>query len=310
MDRLSQMPNEILLMILSHVPSMSDFRRVANLSRGLNNTLGRELYLEFGRRFDWLPLFVGAMRGDIKLLERCLDYGAPIDQVCTSDQVCQITLFSTSDKIDCWNLVYQFHRPIHTAIAHRQLDTVRWLLAHDADPGRPGYLRIPGDSFSTPLMWCLGMFESQLRMKDEVIRPIDFEIFRILLEAKAGPNVNDIKFGYPLCRVFSSYFAYNRYSFVYLSILLKYGADSKQLCMYRHVDHVCSLDSSHLKFQPQPNTNCIQHVNQARAKWWNEYLMVVKTSKDIQDLLSIEEFTLGVQCLSTIRDLQIIAESR
>ncbi|KAH7002390.1 hypothetical protein EDB80DRAFT_685557 [Ilyonectria destructans] len=84
----------------------------------------RELYLEFGRKFDWLPLFVGAMRGDIKLLERCLDLGSPIDQVCTSDQV-RYTIYEwNSDMIDCWNFVYMFHRPIHMAITHRQLDTV------------------------------------------------------------------------------------------------------------------------------------------------------------------------------------------
>lgn len=310
MDRLSEMPNEILLMILSHVPSMSDFRRVANLSRRFHNRFGQELYLEFGRKFDWLPLFVGAMRGDIKLLERCLGHGAPIDQVCTSDQVCYTTPFSTSDKIDCWNLVYPFHRPIHMAITHRQLDTVRWLLAHDADPGRPGYLRAPGDSFSTPLMWSLHVFGGLVTADSGDIIPINFEIFRTLLEAGADPNANDIEFGYPLCRLFCSYFAYHRFSFVYFAILLKYGAESKQLCRHRHVDHTCSLDSSHFKFQPKPNTTCKQYVNRARAKWWHEYLMFVKKSKGIRDLLSIEEFTLGLQCLSTIRDLQIIAESK
>lgn len=256
-DRLSQLPNEILLMILSHLPSMSDFRSVANLSWRFTRRFGPELYLEFGRKFDWLPLFVGAMRGDINLLERCLKLDAPIDQIATSDRICQTSVGWFYDPTDWWEFVYVFNRPIHTAIEHRQLGTVRWLLKHGADPGRPGYLKSQGDSSSTPLMWCLCLFEHRIKSGILDIIPVTFEIFRALLEAKADPNVNDINLGHPLRKVLSEWFIHHRLGFVYLAILLKYGADPKQLCKHRHVDHTCSLDSSRIKSQPEPDTNCV-----------------------------------------------------
>ncbi|KAL6415611.1 hypothetical protein AUP68_02177 [Ilyonectria robusta] len=117
LNRFYDLPVELLFSLVPYLHSLRDLKNLASLSRVFHHIFGKELYKECRRRLDSLPLFIGAMRGDIELLGYFLKYGQTIDPIWTDEKIPNLVF------------VYPNHRPIHVAIEHWQDDTVNWLLA-------------------------------------------------------------------------------------------------------------------------------------------------------------------------------------
>lgn len=111
-DRISSLPDEMLLQLLPHLYSMADVVNLVKVSKRFSRSLSGEVYRE-SWRINWLPLFVGAQLGSIKMLERCLEVNAPVDQ-------------EWHDGSICWDMkMYRSCRPIHVAIQNRQVEAVK-----------------------------------------------------------------------------------------------------------------------------------------------------------------------------------------
>ncbi|KAF4464589.1 hypothetical protein FALBO_8583 [Fusarium albosuccineum] len=120
MDRLSALPTEILILILSFLWPLTDGHNFLLASKRFYNYLISDLWKEYGRQANWYPLFAAARRGNIPLMQKCLDAGAKVDT--------------------CWNSrhlsfgISVNQRPLRGAIFFAQLEAVEWLLDHGADP--------------------------------------------------------------------------------------------------------------------------------------------------------------------------------
>lgn len=237
MDRISLLPNEILVKIFQHIDSVWEMRDFVNVSWRFHQTFNVELYLTCGRLFNWLPLFVGAQRGDIRLLKVCLGLKAPLDTTWQGDQM--------------WSHVsiYPFYRPLVTAVEYGQVSAVTWLLSKKADPngGANSF-----DVDKTPLKACLQICSRDAPSQDikhsnerELAR---YQIFRALLASGANPNPGIIGGYSPLREALRQ--VHERLGLgggiPYLALLLKGGADSSRLCKLWPRPHVCWLHPSTL----------------------------------------------------------------
>ncbi|UPK94763.1 hypothetical protein LCI18_005698 [Fusarium solani-melongenae] len=137
-DLLCRLPREILLKVLSNLSPSDGGCSLVMASKFFYHTLILDLYREAGRQLSWLPLFVGAIDGNLRTLQACLKAGAPIDHQWKGNHL-------TSE----WNFTHG-SRPLHVAIDYVQLRSVRWLIAKGAYPWRT-----QGDSRLSPqiLAW-------------------------------------------------------------------------------------------------------------------------------------------------------------
>ncbi|KAH7159562.1 hypothetical protein B0J13DRAFT_616375 [Dactylonectria estremocensis] len=119
---LSAMPAMILRSIFTKLDSINTMRNMASVSCRLNKELRDELYAECGWWLNWLPLFLAAQSGDIRLIHRCMELGAPVNALWAY----------RSAKGNRFMAVFAF--PLDAAIEHNQVGAVRWLLRYDAQP--------------------------------------------------------------------------------------------------------------------------------------------------------------------------------
>lgn len=87
MNRLYDLPIDVLVSLPPYLHSFQDIKILASVSRVFHNIFGRELYKECRRRLDFLPLFICAMYGDIKLLRYFLKYDQPMDAIWTDKEI-------------------------------------------------------------------------------------------------------------------------------------------------------------------------------------------------------------------------------
>lgn len=272
MDQISLVPNEILLIILEHLDSARDIKNLANASRRFHRALGVELYLVCGRRFNWLPLFIGAERGDIRLLEYCLQLEAPVDTLWICDG-------------------YPTYRPLLTAVLAGHPSAVTCLLSHKANPNGL-VLQGINPEFRTPLHGCID---------SHPYLPAQPQIFRALLASGANQHSGDPCI---LTKAFS--LAYNGSGVQYLSLLLAYKADSSRLCERKNRPHYCYLHPSRLGskiedkerrvFCKPPNTGRgVEKVDRA--------IKQMENCQITREFLSDSEFAVGRNCLITVRRL-------
>ncbi|EEU44831.1 uncharacterized protein NECHADRAFT_84974 [Fusarium vanettenii 77-13-4] len=132
-DPLSLLPRKILLKVLSHLSPVNGGCSLVLTSRFLYQTLILDLYRETGRQMSWLPIFVGALDGNLLTLQACLRAGAPIDHQWEGNHLRSGWRFSR--RI----------RPLHVAVDYAQISSVRWLLDKGANPEVA-----PGDERSSP----------------------------------------------------------------------------------------------------------------------------------------------------------------
>lgn len=216
-DRISSLPDEMLLHLLPHLHSMTDVRNLVNVSKRFSRSLSGQVYKE-SSRINWLPLFLGARSGSIEMLERCKKAQVPLDQ-------------EWFDGSICWDMkIYRFCRPIHVAIKNRQVEAVKWLLENKADPGLPGY-----ESYQYPspleIAMSITLKESAVGLGDSEkttrIELANATIFRALIAAKADPNVRDTQCEFLLRRAL---LIRSPWGVSYFSLLLEHGANPNQLC--------------------------------------------------------------------------------
>lgn len=222
MDRLSTLPTELHLSIFSYLDSMDDMRNLANTSRLFYILFDEELYKESGRRFSWLPLFIGAQKGDIKLLERCQQAGAPLD---TTWQ-----LTNTYVDID----FSQHCRPIHVAVQYRKLVAVNWFLELKNNDNGYDYITERGD-FKSPLEWALhssgidAKIEKWSVARRQKAGLVNTRIFEALLEKSAHPKDKIAEYGHLLRRVMSVDTRV-RHGIPFLTLLVQKGVNLNVLC--------------------------------------------------------------------------------
>lgn len=216
-DRISSLPDQMLVYLLPHLHSMADVVNLVKVSKRFYRSLSGEVYRE-SWRINWLPLFLGAQSGSIKMLERCLEVNAPLDQ-------------EWYDTSICWDMkIPRFCRPIHLAIKNRQVEAVKWLLEKKADPGLPGY---DPYLYPSPLEIAMSMTlkESAVGLRDSKKRArIELDnatMFQALIAAKADPNVIDTKCDLLLRRAM---IVRSPTGVSYFALLLKGGANPNQLC--------------------------------------------------------------------------------
>ncbi|RMJ19690.1 hypothetical protein CDV36_000695 [Fusarium kuroshium] len=192
-DVLSILPCEILLKILSNLSPVDGGYSLVATSRFLYRTLILDLYREAGRQLSWLPLFVGAMDGNLLTLETCLKAGAPIDYQWEANHL-------TSG----WRF-HDWARPLHVAIEHVHMGSVKWLLDKGANPGQTkeekvsrcyapprvvagliaGKPEIPRYAANKQTLWWRGRnftTPNQAELKQE-----SQEIYQVLVEAAGEP---------------------------------------------------------------------------------------------------------------------------
>lgn len=74
-DRLPGLPNEILLEIFPHMLTWIDSLNLSKASRRYYKPLLWQLYKES----DWYSLYIAVRTGNIATLDRCHEFGAPLD---------------------------------------------------------------------------------------------------------------------------------------------------------------------------------------------------------------------------------------
>ena len=176
-----------------------------------------------------IPVFWAAHKGSISLLNRCQQYGSPIDDRWPDDSTLR------------WKSRLQpDNRPLHTAIQHLQAGPVEWLLAHGADPNEP-FNSTEDHGCTSPLQLVLSWGrppnsfsqDAQIRhwsktsKKDWESSGRKYRILRALLKAGADPN-DKLRFSRgPLGRAWTSGAIPG---IPMMELLLEYGADPDQLC--------------------------------------------------------------------------------
>ncbi|KAH6962080.1 hypothetical protein BKA56DRAFT_679618 [Ilyonectria sp. MPI-CAGE-AT-0026] len=232
-DRLSILPAELHLSIFSYLDSIDDMRNIANTSRRLNLSLDKQLYKESGRRINWLPLFIGAQKGDIKLLERCEKAGAPMDKTWQLTHTYLDVDFS------------QHCRPIHVAIEYRRVAAVKWIIKKYPDFAKgPDYTNTYG-YFKSPLETAMRTSRVDIGFKTwSLARRQKAEwnnkrILKALLKRGADPNVKIAKYVHPLRLAFSVDDDILRPGIPYLTLLGGKGANLNAFCTCRQQ---CSLN--------------------------------------------------------------------
>lgn len=300
MDRISLLPNEILLNILRHINLISDIRAFANISRRFHQALNVELYLRCGRLHNWLPLFVGAQRGDIRLLEVCFDLGAPLNTIWQGDQM--------------WSHVsiYPFHQPLVTAVEYGQVSAVMWLLSKKVN------LNGGANSFDvdiTPLKACLQISSMDASSQDtkrsnerELAR---YQIFRALLARGANVNPGNVEVFSPLREVLRQVHEGLGLGggIPYLALLLEGKADPSRLCKLRSRPHVCWLDPSTLgsRCERHEEYYCLEDSLNLLPEHINIIVQRMEECETNRDLLLPDQFQKVRQFFFTLR---FVAEER
>ncbi|KAH7182044.1 hypothetical protein DER46DRAFT_492211 [Fusarium sp. MPI-SDFR-AT-0072] len=175
---LERLPQEILL----HINKLLIFRhasRLARTSKFLYRILNKDLYKLAGKHDHWYPLYVAAATSNIATFERCLEFGAVID----SHWPLNSTLtFGHGQRL----FLSLGWRPLRQAISSRQVEAVKWLVKHGADPD---------ETFAEAVL--LGLREAPLALAFrrgygslENVMPIRSILFA-LLEAGAGLDYID-----------------------------------------------------------------------------------------------------------------------
>lgn len=207
--------------------------------------------------------------------------------------------------------VYPFYRPLQTAVKHRQVSAVTWLLLQNADPN--GGVDVNSlDAHQTPLKACLQFCSRDLPSQDikrgnerELAR---YQIFRALLERGANPNLAKLK-GDSLLRE-----AYRQVykglgvgrGIPYLALLLKHEADSSRLCIFTDIPHDCYLRRSRLGLR-------VEHHDELWCSEGSLFLdpmeldIIIQEMEDCQinrDLLSADEFQRVRNFFITVRHLR------
>lgn len=225
------MPTEILLRFYSHLDSIDNMRNLVNTSRRLNFSLDNELYKESGRRINWLPLFIGAQKGDIKLLERCERAGAPLDTTWQLTHTYPDVNFS------------KFCRPIHLAVEYRKPVVVKWLLEQDTGANGSDYITECGHFKSllelamrtSPVDAGVEQWSLARRQKAGLDNK---RIFEALLEKGADPKGKIAEYGH-LLRLAFSHDNGIRHGIPFLTLLVQKGVNLNVLCQCK--DH-CTLN--------------------------------------------------------------------
>jgi len=78
-DRLSILPDKLLLQIFSHFVEFAHCLNLIKRSKRFYNSLLPELYKQTGRIHGWYPLYAAARTGNVAALERCYEFSAPLD---------------------------------------------------------------------------------------------------------------------------------------------------------------------------------------------------------------------------------------
>ncbi|KAF4949413.1 hypothetical protein FGADI_8926 [Fusarium gaditjirri] len=123
---LERLPQEILL----HINKLLIFRHASHLARTSNflyQILNKELYKLAGKHDNWYPLYIAAATSNIATFERCLEFGAVIDSHWPLNS--SLT-FGHGQRL----YLSLGWRPLRQAISSRQVEAVKWLLRHEADP--------------------------------------------------------------------------------------------------------------------------------------------------------------------------------
>lgn len=150
-DRLSSLPNEILLAISSHLPTWIDSLNFSKASKRYHDPLLCQLYKES----DWYPFYIAVQSGNIATLDRCHEFGVPVDR--------PFELMRYDG--------YDGTRPLIFAIRHYQPAVVEWLLDHNADPSDPDIFQVAPSRWEalSPLEIARGLHESTMIPEEEVL---------------------------------------------------------------------------------------------------------------------------------------------
>ncbi|KAF5644927.1 hypothetical protein F52700_2408 [Fusarium sp. NRRL 52700] len=111
-SKLCQLPPKVLFDVVGSTNDYSDKVNLSKTCRKLYDMLILHIYSDAGRRLKWRHMLEAAEDGNCRTLARCLEAGAPVDY---------------REPEDCV-------RPLQMAIAFCRPLTVKWLLAHGANP--------------------------------------------------------------------------------------------------------------------------------------------------------------------------------
>ncbi|KAG5758020.1 hypothetical protein H9Q72_013841 [Fusarium xylarioides] len=111
-SKLCSLPPKVLINILRHASDYPDQMNLSRACRKLYDMLILHIYADAGKQLEWRHMFEAAEDGNCRTLARCLEAGAPVDYRGQEDCV----------------------RPLQMAIAFCRPLTVKWLLAHGANP--------------------------------------------------------------------------------------------------------------------------------------------------------------------------------
>jgi hypothetical protein len=125
-NRIALLSNEILLMIISNL-SLVSIKNIASTCNTFYVKLLPELYHRASKQDLHLYPFLHGVNGNIKTLERCLDFGMSPNQCLRISYADDIV---DEDKAIFW----QYSRPLCEATKILNLDAIEWLLARGADP--------------------------------------------------------------------------------------------------------------------------------------------------------------------------------
>ncbi|WAO93509.1 Hypothetical protein NCS54_01105900 [Fusarium falciforme] len=126
-DRLSILPQEILLEIFSVLPAFRDKGCFVLTSRYLHQIFDKYLYESAGATLSWLPVFLAARQGNIANLEKCEEFNAPAN-------ISWNRKHSSKACVD--PEIRHGASPLDEAIMNLQVRVVEWFLARGTSPNR------------------------------------------------------------------------------------------------------------------------------------------------------------------------------
>ncbi|RSL48994.1 hypothetical protein CEP54_012646 [Fusarium duplospermum] len=126
-DRLSTLPQEMLLEIFHVLPTFKDKGCFVLTSKYLHQISNKYLYRSTGETLSWLPVFLAARQGDIAQLNKCKEAGAPAN-ISWNDQHSSRACVSPD--------IRHGGSPLEEAIMNLQVRTVKWFLKQGTSPNR------------------------------------------------------------------------------------------------------------------------------------------------------------------------------
>lgn len=126
-DRLTTLPQEMILEIAKRVLVFNDKLSLLLTSRYLHQILHEDMYKSGCKTLNWRPLFFAARKGDMAKLNRCKELGAPANVYwdCKHD-------FDNSIRL----AIQHGASPLEEAIMNGRVGAVKWLLAQGANPNK------------------------------------------------------------------------------------------------------------------------------------------------------------------------------